>query len=995
MAHYDHDSRYHNSRRHDPYYSGSRDTDRYPRHASPTIYPSSRSSRRLTMSHSVNQNGYTSSYDHRYAAQPPQPPQHASYSYSTNSAYRTDPRTYSRHKSWPPSPSAEDEDVALTKEVPVPVSDVDQVNTGEAKSRGTVDQYPIIEEIEQPKPLRPDLTDDRRFVLVSDPTAHRKDADHTSTSASSARQHRRKSFAERGNMPHLKTQVQDPPVFTERTPTPYAYNKPQKESITPQSSVFLSPEPITPSTTNIPRSVPTPRDSWESHRDQNARPSKPVRPPTPTSASVHGRFDSFTQSPRVPKNDVFEDSDSGEDTTHLRTERKPARYSFVKSDLQKEDLRTSLLDSQAKADAKRSEQPPSANGYSKNGYSSSKTSTPRSESPRSSTSSFKEDSQRPKARPAPVETGHAKTSRTYSDSRASRPASPFRPKSPVQREVPPSPPRSPQLPPRRFYESPTSSRPSSRSGPVRPPSPLSSSATMPVPPRVPITEADWHATYPPNPTDDRSRPPSRGTRFNTIPIPAPQINVKSPSPARPSNAPNPLPYPVDDRVSDAFMPPEQAYQYDHSTTAPPAPPPRQPYPESFPRAPQSPMPSSPRERPSDSFPRPQVPIRQSTAPDDLPRMRRSRSSSLRSQSSQDGQRNERKTLSLNKPLPSCPRKDPSSEYDDWYTLDGCPNFDICPTCYISVFADTPFNDYFKPVRRYDSRFCDFASPWMRLAWLLTIKQQRKGLDLLYTLATIDDMNRPCPNDRLINGGEWYGIPDQRDGVHVANFAICPCDLKMTETLFPSIRGYMTRLPSTNQMERPRRCSLRIESKRFPKYLDLLLEIDEAARAKGRAPDIQRFINMARDHAIKEECTRGTLSVRKPWHFIPSLPEFTVCEECYDEVVWPEIQKKNSIARLFNRNLQFVPGEDSTGSGCCLYSERMRRIWDRAVEDRDYNYLERKAVDRKKTEVRTERKKADLNRWMQTMANAGGYRDSEFERLKGDLKRVEEEWKRTE
>lgn len=963
MAHYDYDNRYHHSRRPDSYYSRSRDTDGYS---------------------SLNQSGYTSSYDRRYAAQPPP----HSKSSSTHSTYRSDPRPRTLSK-WPPSPAVEDEVAALAKEVAVPASPAQRADGGEAKSRGTVDQYPIIQEIEQPKvavPV-PDLNDERRFVLVSDTAP---DADDISSSGYSAihERRRRKSFAERGNMAHLKTDIHDPPVFTERVSTPYVY-KPQKDSTAPSSAadIFLSPEPITPSTTNIPRSVPT-RDQRD-QRDQNAKPSK--------SDSVHGRYDSFIQSPRTPKNDVFEDSDSGEDATHLRTERKPARYSFVKSDLQKEDLRTSLLDSQARADAKKPEQlPKHPSSYTNpSGSGSSKTSSPGSQSPRSSASSLKDDYPRQKTRPAPVETGHPQISRTYSESRSTRPSSPLRPRSPMQREVPPSPPRSPQLPPRRFFDSPVVSRPSSRSGPPRPPSPLSSSATLPTP-RGPITEADWHATYPPNPTNDRPRPPTRPSRFESMPVPAPRIDVKSPSPARPSNPPASLPYPVDDRASDAFMPPEQAYQYDHSgTPTSSAPSARPAYPDRSSSTPHSPMPPSPRERPLANLPRPSIPSRHATSPEEVPRVRRTRSSSLKSQSSQDERRSDRKPAMINKPLPSCPRKEPSSDYDDWYALDGCPNCHICPTCYTEVFADTPFNDYFKPVRRYGLRACDFSSPWMRLAWLLTIKQQRKSLELLFRLATISDLNRQCPNDREVNGGEWYGLPDQRDGVYVANFAICPRDLKMTEALFPTIRKVMSRLPSTNQMERPRQCTLRVSSKRFPKYLDLLLEIDQEARLKGRAPDVQRFINMARDHANKDECSRGAPFLRRAWHFIPELPEFTVCEECYDDVVWPEIQKKNPIARAFIRNIQFVPGEDQNGSSCCLYSDRMRRIWDRAVENRDFHYLERKAVDRKKQESRTGRKKAELTRWLQTMANTGGYRDSEYERLKSDLRQVEDEWKRIE
>ncbi|KAF2741065.1 hypothetical protein EJ04DRAFT_422512, partial [Polyplosphaeria fusca] len=286
-----------------------------------------------------------SRYD-RYAAQstpPPLPKRSSAYSYRPSGADRYNSRKRNT-STWPPSPSVEDEVDSLAKEWPSVGSTSDEDDEARGP-RGAVDQYPIIEDIEQPRDER--QFDDRRFVLVSDPSA---DAD----SDAAARDRRRKSFAERGNMPYLKTDIDDAPVIPQRKSTPYAYTKPPKESTAPSpGDYFLSPEPITPNAANIPRSVPA-RDTWDS-RDQKAKPTRPT----------HSRNDSLTQSPRTPKNDVFEDSDSDADadadgdTTYLRTERKPARYSFVKSDLQKEDLRTNVLESQAQAERRRSERPQS------------------------------------------------------------------------------------------------------------------------------------------------------------------------------------------------------------------------------------------------------------------------------------------------------------------------------------------------------------------------------------------------------------------------------------------------------------------------------------------------------------------------------------------------------------------------------------------------------------------------------------------------------------
>ncbi|KAF2131102.1 hypothetical protein P153DRAFT_286995 [Dothidotthia symphoricarpi CBS 119687] len=438
------------------------------------------------------------------------------------------------------------------------------------------------------------------------------------------------------------------------------------------------------------------------------------------------------------------------------------------------------------------------------------------------------------------------------------------------------------------------------------------------------------------------------------------------------------------------MPFEEHYRFDHSAVASP----RQTYPDS-PRQSSSSIPGTPRET-SATF-RPPVPKHDPATLDGPSRLRRSRSNSASSRSSLEGRR-ERSTRalappSLDKPLPSCPRSSPSSKYNDWYSLKGYRNFDICPTCYEGAFADTPFDIHFSQARLYDrptERLCDFSSPWMRLAWLLTIKQRRQSLQLLYALADIADGERPCPGDREASSDRinWYGIPDQRDGIHVANFAICSCDVRMIEAIFPTMRGYFTRLPPSHQPTKSL-CSLRIASRRFPKYLDLLVELDAEAQSLALRPNIARFIQLARDSAFKGECARDKAYLRKPWHFIPALPELTVCEECYDDVVWPAMQtQKSSLPRLFTKAIQLVPQEDTdVGSSCALYSPRMRRVWETSIREDDFMYLKRKAVERKRAEARLARERKGVVAWMAGVERGG----REWERARAELREVEREW----
>ncbi|KAJ8106667.1 hypothetical protein OPT61_g9387 [Boeremia exigua] len=916
---YDH---YYRPRR-ETYSSRPRDVDPYaPRYAqaSPRETPAMRGS----------MSNYTSSsyYDTRETRRSAAPPRR---------------RTSTRKPTWPPSPAVEEEIDAAKKEV----SSIVGSDEGEPpeNTRGTVDSEYLLDDIEQPR--LPDNGESGSFVSGAD-----RNGLSAESSASGAR---RPSVAERGNMPHLNTDVESDPIFfTKRISTPYSYT-PQKESTAPASAAFmLSPEPITPANSAKPRTPPS-KGRWEAQREQNVRP--------PRSVPSNTRQDSYNRSPpQSAKNDAFDDdtASEGESTAHLRiNERKPARYSFVKSDSQREDIRADLRESQPKPEPTRrdsSQRPPT--GY-QNPSSASKESS-HYQSPRSSSSSVNSESRR--TRPAPVDTVYANSPR-----QSSRPSSP-------QYRAP-----SPKLPVR-LRESPPGSRPSSRGNAARPSSPLAWSSTIypPSPRQVPITEADFHSTYPPPNPNDRQRPPSRFGRHETIQIPPPRVDVQSPSPVRPTNH---LPYPVEDHHAEVWMPPEEHYQFDHSTVTPP----RQIF-EDAPRVASPSVPNSPRQ--GDGFrersARPRTP-----RPEGAPRQRRSRSNSA-------DLKNSRTAELLGRPLPACPRTTPTDHYDDWYSFPGYHDFDICPSCYDGVFSNTPFANHFSQTRRYERptvRFCDFSGPWMRLAWLMTIKQRRSGLDLLYALADVNTAERPCPEDRELSADrvDWYGIADPRDGIHVANFAICAADVKMLEVLFPSVRGYFTRLPpSSSYTPEKYTCGLRVSSKRFPKYLDLLVELDAEAQSTGQHPNISKFVKMARENTFKGECARNKPFVRKAWHFIPSLPEFTVCEECYDAAIWPLAAAKSSaLARLVNKSIQLVPNEDlELGSSCCLYSPRMRRVWEVSAKEDDLTYLERKVRERRRKEVALAKERRGVLQWL------GGQEKGSraWERAKEELRVLDREWK---
>ncbi|CAO2648282.1 Nn.00g075490.m01.CDS01 [Neocucurbitaria sp. VM-36] len=306
-------------------------------------------------------------------------------------------------------------------------------------------------------------------------------------------------------------------------------------------------------------------------------------------------------------------------------------------------------------------------------------------------------------------------------------------------------------------------------------------------------------------------------------------------------------------------------------------------------------------------------------------------------------RSKSNSLDVRRPVPPCSRSVPAIHVD-WYSLEGYPNFNLCPSCYDSVFAGTPFAPKFSQLPNQDSveRFCDFRSPWPRLAWLLTIRQQRQSLEFNYSLAEIEENERLCPSDRKLGFDrvDWYALFGEEN---LATFSLCPCDVRRIEVLFPSLRGFFLKL---NPSSEKHTCDLRISSHRFPKYLDLLVEIDAEAKTLSSKPDFNGFLQLILENASKDVCPRDKASFLREWYFVRRLPEFTVCERCYDELVRPAIQSGTWIPGLFNKYPEPVPSEDTVhGTICCLYSSHMRRIWEMSVKDDDFAYLKHEAHKR--------------------------------------------------
>jgi hypothetical protein len=325
------------------------------------------------------------------------------------------------------------------------------------------------------------------------------------------------------------------------------------------------------------------------------------------------------------------------------------------------------------------------------------------------------------------------------------------------------------------------------------------------------------------------------------------------------------------------------------------------------------------------------------------------------------------------PLPSCPRTNFVRGRNDWLTLPNCPSFDMCPTCFQSVIAPTDFRYQFIPAPRRPLEtevLCDFgSSPWYRIAWLLTQKERTKDLKLFYQLATVAATVQPClGEDPAVR--EWHSILDPKTGVTVPNFEVCKSCVKSIEALLPAVGGIFVNSLGLGPISRI--CSLRFASSRFVQYFDAFEVMADRVGYEGGPSDATDLLRVLRRLSLIDECQRDTELSGKRWHIITQLPEFTVCQDCFNDVVSPLLEERRAIPMMFNPTLQHIPT-----ASCQLYSKKMRAVFKLAADAVDYKLLACKARERKTFEANI----AKLRRESNT--------DSFV--LQNELKKLKEEW----
>ncbi|KAJ5587280.1 uncharacterized protein N7459_003045 [Penicillium hispanicum] len=332
----------------------------------------------------------------------------------------------------------------------------------------------------------------------------------------------------------------------------------------------------------------------------------------------------------------------------------------------------------------------------------------------------------------------------------------------------------------------------------------------------------------------------------------------------------------------------------------------------------------------------------------------------------------------------CPRSIPTAGYTDWYTLKGLTHLDICPSC-MGQIAHSRFRDFFIPSLPKPSTQktrCAFANPWTRLAWAQMIKKKHDSLEILYQMTRPPPGARPCPG-RIVTDQTWHRAVDPDTGLYLPRFQICGACARNVRILMPSHRD--TFQASAEPKERV--CDFVTNSPRFIHFIDLLDRAAiRAAADPARRPDLREFLAYARRKVVLRDCRRDRPTM-STWHYIPALPEFSVCEDCYDEVVWPLAKAQHPIARMFSPSMRLLPGDGPNRcreASCQLYSARVRARFRDAVTKGDFPMLKSMALRRFEAERRFKDRREEL-----LVAEGRGY-DCEVE-----MRKAIEEWRRFE
>ncbi|KAK4118069.1 hypothetical protein N657DRAFT_584309 [Parathielavia appendiculata] len=243
---------------------------------------------------------------------------------------------------------------------------------------------------------------------------------------------------------------------------------------------------------------------------------------------------------------------------------------------------------------------------------------------------------------------------------------------------------------------------------------------------------------------------------------------------------------------------------------------------------------------------------------------------------------------------------------------------------------------------------------------------RHDVSLLAHVAGIRAQEGECPNAQLVSEQQqlavaqrtWYTILDPQTGSQpLPGWTVCPSCVLNIQACCPAVASGFAPVHPAGPREAS--CAL-VPSDRYDdrRTAEILQQLGScvAMAAMLRRPDLSQLVNWLRANLPQPRGT-GTLSSAGParpqgnglcpmnypsttlrCHTMPGVPEFTVCEQCYANVIRADAARGVELATRFDMSPSLTP----SGVTCQLYSDRMRRVWSETVATGNLEYLRQKA-----------------------------------------------------
>jgi hypothetical protein len=325
----------------------------------------------------------------------------------------------------------------------------------------------------------------------------------------------------------------------------------------------------------------------------------------------------------------------------------------------------------------------------------------------------------------------------------------------------------------------------------------------------------------------------------------------------------------------------------------------------------------------------------------------------------------------------CPRQQPQAGHQDWIGLNDTRfiTFNVCPTCYNSVVRPTPYANVFVTkggalaVPPHVAVRCDMSRFWVRIAGtvLLTMNQDgRHDITLLARVAGIRAQEGECPNAELTSDQQplvtarrtWYTILDPQTGARpLPGWTVCASCVLNMQACCPAIAACFAPVQPAAAAPGEGCCAI-VPSDRYDdiRSAETLQNVGACAvvAAMSRRPDMSQLVSWlhanppqprgglpsmggAQPQAPNGLCPRDYPSTTLRCHTMQGIFDFTVCEQCYAEIIKPDADRGVDLARRVDGNASAMP----SGFTCQLYSDRMRHVWNEAASTGNVEYLGQK------------------------------------------------------